>query len=86
LTAKTYQHQHRGTQPLKRAAILNSNDTLHELTRDDDLFPVIVAHTVTPNYDAPGSFFGEGHWIVDLDSVTDDAGNPIELTEDEEQT
>jgi hypothetical protein len=28
---------------------------------------------------------GEGDWIIDLDSVTDDAGNPIDLTEEEEQ-
>ena len=31
------------------------------------------------------SFLGEGDWIIDLDAVTDDAGNRIELTEDEEE-
>ena len=46
---------------------------------------LIIRATITRNHDAPGSFLGEGDWIIDLDAVTDDAGNRIELTEDEEE-
>jgi hypothetical protein len=58
----------------------------HHITiyRDHEPVSLIIRATITKNYDAPGSFLGEGDWIVDLDSVTDDAGNRIELTEDEE--
>jgi hypothetical protein len=53
--------------------------------RDHEPLSLIIRATITRNHDAPGSFLGEGDWIVDLDSVTDDAGNPIDLTEEEEQ-
>ena len=53
--------------------------------RNYEPLSLIIRATITKNYDAPGSFLGEGDWIIDLDSVTDDAGNPIELTEEEEQ-
>jgi hypothetical protein len=53
--------------------------------RDHEPVALIIRATITRNYDAPGSFLGEGDWIIDLDSVTDDAGNHIELTEEEEQ-
>jgi hypothetical protein len=51
-----------------------------ELTRDDDLFPVIVAHTVTPNTDPQDSPFGQGQWDIAIDSVIDVDGNEVELT------
>jgi len=59
----------------------------HNITifRNYEPLSLIIRATITKNYDAPGSFLGEGDWIVDLDSVTDDQGNPIELTEEEEQ-
>ena len=59
----------------------------HNITifRNHEPLSLIIRATITKNYDAPGSFLGEGDWIVDLDSVTDDQGNPIELTEEEEQ-
>jgi hypothetical protein len=44
--------------------------------RDHEPLSLIIRATITKNYDAPGSFLGEGDWIIDLDSVTDDAGNP----------
>jgi hypothetical protein len=53
--------------------------------RDHEPVSLIIRATITKNYDAPGSFLGEGDWIVDLDSVTDDAGRRIDLTEEEEQ-
>lgn len=53
--------------------------------RDHEPVALLIRATITRNHDAPGSFLGEGDWIIDLDSVTDDAGNPIDLTEDEEQ-
>jgi hypothetical protein len=53
--------------------------------RDHEPVSLIIRATITRNHDAPGSFLGEGDWIIDLDSVTDDAGTPIELTEEEEQ-
>ena len=53
--------------------------------RDHEPLSLIIRATITKNYDAPGSFLGEGDWIIDLDAVTDDAGNRIELTEDEEE-
>jgi hypothetical protein len=58
----------------------------HHITiyRDHEPVSLIIRATITRNHDAPGSFLGEGDWIIDLDSVTDDAGNRIELTEDEE--
>ena len=53
--------------------------------RDHEPVSLIIRATITRNHDAPGSFLGEGDWIIDLDAVTDDAGNRIELTEDEEE-
>ena len=53
--------------------------------RDHEPVALRIRATITRNYDAPGSFLGEGDWIIDLDSVTDDAGNHVELTEEEEQ-
>jgi hypothetical protein len=59
----------------------------HHITiyRDHEPVSLIIRATITRNHDAPGSFLGEGDWIIDLDAVTDDAGNRIELTEDEEE-
>jgi hypothetical protein len=59
----------------------------HNITiyRDHEPLSLIIRATITKNHDAPGSFLGEGDWIIDLDAVTDDAGNRIELTEDEEE-
>jgi hypothetical protein len=59
----------------------------HHITiyRNYEPLSLIVRATITRNDDAPGSFLGEGDWIVDLDSVTDDAGRRIDLTEEEEQ-
>ena len=59
----------------------------HNITiyRDHEPVSLIIRATITRNHDAPGSFLGEGDWIIDLDAVTDDAGNRIELTEDEEE-
>jgi hypothetical protein len=51
-----------------------------ELTRDDDLFPVVVAFTVTPNTDSRDSPFGSGQWDISIDSVLDVDGNEVELT------
>lgn len=45
---------------------------------------LLIRATITRNDDAPGSFLGEGDWIFDFDSITDDQGNPIELTAEEE--
>jgi hypothetical protein len=53
--------------------------------RDHEPLSLIIRATITKNYDAPGSFLGEGDWIIDLDAVTDDQGRPVELTEEEEQ-
>jgi hypothetical protein len=52
--------------------------------RDHEPVSLIIRATITRNYDAPGSFLGEGDWIIDFDSITDDQGNPIELTAEEE--
>ena len=59
----------------------------HNITicRNYEPLSLIIRATITRNYDDPGSFLGEGDWIVDLDSVTDDAGRRIDLTEEEEQ-
>ena len=59
----------------------------HNMTiyRDHEPVALRIRATITRNHDAPGSFLGEGYWIIDLDAVTDDQGNPIELTEEEEQ-
>jgi hypothetical protein len=51
----------------------------HHITIYRDHEPAVPDHPRNhhpKNYDAPGSFLGEGDWIIDLDSVTDDAGNP----------
>jgi len=53
--------------------------------RDHEPLSLIIRATITRNYDAPGSFLGEGGRIIKQNSVTDDAGNHIELTEEEEQ-
>jgi hypothetical protein len=55
------------------------------IIRDDGPLALNIRATITRNHDAPGSFLGEGDWLIDLDSVTDDAGNHIELTEEEEE-
>jgi hypothetical protein len=52
--------------------------------RDHEPVSLIIRATITRNHDAPGSFLGEGDWIIDFDSVTDDQGTPIELTAEEE--
>jgi hypothetical protein len=52
--------------------------------RDHEPLSLIIRATITKNYDAPGSFLGEGDWIIDLDAVTDDQGRPVELTAEEE--
>ncbi len=55
------------------------------IIRDDGPLGLNIRATITRNHDAPGSFLGEGDWLIDLNSVTDDAGNHIELTEEEEE-
>ena len=59
----------------------------HHITiyRDHEPVSLIIRATITRNDDAPGSFLGEGEWIIDFDSVTDDQGTPIELTAEEEE-
>ncbi len=54
------------------------------IIRDDGPLALNIRATITRNDDAPGSFLGEGLWFVDLDAVTDDQGNAVELTEDEQ--
>jgi hypothetical protein len=58
----------------------------HHITiyRDHEPVALLIRATITRNHDAPGSFLGEGDWIIDFDSITDDQGNPIELTAEEE--
>ena len=59
----------------------------HNITicRNYEPLSLIIRATITRNYDDPGSFLGEGDWIFDFDSITDDQGNPIELTAEEEE-
>jgi len=58
----------------------------HNITicRNYEPLSLIIRATITRNYDDPGSFLGQGEWLVDLDSVTDEQGRPVELTEDEQ--
>jgi hypothetical protein len=58
----------------------------HNITiyRDHEPLSLIIRATITRNHDAPGSFLGEGDWIFDFDSITDDAGRHVELTAEEE--
>lgn len=53
--------------------------------RDHEPLSLIIRATITKNYDAPGSFLGEGDWIFDFDSITDDQGRHVELTAEEEE-
>jgi hypothetical protein len=50
----------------------------HNITicRNYEPLSLIIRATITRNYDDPGSFLGEGDWIFDFDSITDDQGNP----------
>ena len=54
------------------------------IIREDGPLALTIRATITRNDDAPGSFLGEGEWLIDLDAVTDDQGRPVELTEEEE--